>query len=119
MSEDDYVNLEKSVRETLEALEGDGLKGTYHPLTETSPEQQQIWIEEHYLFKEGDRFLVRFFMVFLYYANLMLLIPRPGFRQRHPSLAQRPRDLLQRGQELCRLVRGGGPHEDNLHAKGN
>jgi creatine kinase/arginine kinase len=42
--------------DALESLEGD-LAGTYHPLLGMSKEVQRQMIEDHFLFKEGDRFL--------------------------------------------------------------
>jgi len=48
--------VEARVVAGLETLTGD-LAGTYYPLTGMSPETQQALIEDHFLFKEGDRFL--------------------------------------------------------------
>lgn len=41
---------------TLSSLSGE-LKGKYYPLTGMSKEIQQQLIDDHFLFKEGDRFL--------------------------------------------------------------
>jgi creatine kinase len=51
-----YKEMEEKVSSTLKALTGE-LKGTYHPLTGMSKEVQQQLIDDHFLFKEGDRFL--------------------------------------------------------------
>ncbi|ADV46034.1 phosphagen kinase [Nitratifractor salsuginis] len=44
------------ISDALKALEGD-LAGEYYPLLGMSKEVQQQLIEDHFLFKEGDRFL--------------------------------------------------------------
>lgn len=48
--------MEKKVQTTLGSLEGE-LKGKYHPLTGMDKTTQQQLIDDHFLFKEGDRFL--------------------------------------------------------------
>lgn len=48
--------MEEKVSSTLSGLEGE-LKGTFYPLTGMSKETQQKLIDDHFLFKEGDRFL--------------------------------------------------------------
>ena len=48
--------VEKRVSAALSSLEGE-LKGEYYPLLGMSEEVQQQLIENHFLFKEGDRFL--------------------------------------------------------------
>lgn len=48
--------MEEKVSSTLSGLEGE-LKGTFYPLTGMSKEVQQKLIDDHFLFKEGDRFL--------------------------------------------------------------
>jgi len=56
LTESHYKEMEAKVSSTLATLEGE-LKGTYHPLTGMSKEVQQQLIDDHFLFKEGDRFL--------------------------------------------------------------
>nr|AIM43582.1 Arginine kinase [Halocaridina rubra] len=56
LTEDQYREMEEKVSSTLSNLEGE-LKGTYYPLTGMSKEVQQQLIDDHFLFKEGDRFL--------------------------------------------------------------
>nr|AEI30101.1 arginine kinase [Phytomonas sp. CAP-2011] len=56
LTESQYREMEGMVKETLEHLEGE-LKGSYHPLLGMSKETQQQLIDDHFLFKEGDRFL--------------------------------------------------------------
>lgn len=56
MTEEQYGELETKVSGALKKLTGE-LKGTYHPLTGMSKEVQQQLIDDHFLFKEGDRFL--------------------------------------------------------------
>ena len=56
MTENDYKEMEKKVSGALTGLTGE-LKGTYYPLTGMTKETQQKLIDDHFLFKEGDRFL--------------------------------------------------------------
>merc|ERR1712212_579591 len=56
LTESNYKEMEAKVSSTLATLEGE-LKGTYHPLLGMSKEVQQQLIDDHFLFKEGDRFL--------------------------------------------------------------
>lgn len=52
----EYDKLESTVRAALENLSGN-LKGTYFPLSGMDKTTQQQLIDDHFLFKEGDRFL--------------------------------------------------------------
>jgi len=56
LTEGHYKEMEAKVSSTLATLEGE-LKGTYHPLTGMGKDVQQQLIDDHFLFKEGDRFL--------------------------------------------------------------
>ncbi|XP_012543874.1 arginine kinase isoform X4 [Bombyx mori] len=56
LTESQYKEMEDKVSGTLSSLEGE-LKGTFYPLTGMSKETQQQLIDDHFLFKEGDRFL--------------------------------------------------------------
>ncbi|CAL7944540.1 unnamed protein product [Xylocopa violacea] len=56
MTEAHYRNLEEKVQGALSSLEGE-LKGTYYGLVGMDKETQQRLIDDHFLFKEGDRFL--------------------------------------------------------------
>ncbi|BES92033.1 unnamed protein product [Nesidiocoris tenuis] len=56
LTEAQYKEMEEKVSSTLSSLEGE-LKGTYYPLTGMTKEVQQKLIDDHFLFKEGDRFL--------------------------------------------------------------
>lgn len=56
LTEAQYKEMEKNVSGALSALTGD-LAGKYHPLTGMTKEVQQQLIDDHFLFKEGDRFL--------------------------------------------------------------
>jgi len=56
MTQDQYKELESKVSGALNGLTGE-LKGTYYPLTGMTNEVQQKLIDDHFLFKEGDRFL--------------------------------------------------------------
>ncbi|ODM97523.1 Arginine kinase [Orchesella cincta] len=56
LNEEQYKTMEAKVSGLLSSLTGD-LKGTYYPLTGMTKEVQQQLIDDHFLFKEGDRFL--------------------------------------------------------------
>merc|ERR1712212_784281 len=56
LTEAQYKEMEDKVSSTLSGLEGE-LKGTYYPLTGMNKDVQQKLIDDHFLFKEGDRFL--------------------------------------------------------------
>lgn len=56
LTEAQYKEMEEKVSTTLKGLEGE-LKGTYYPLTGMDKAVQQQLIDDHFLFKEGDRFL--------------------------------------------------------------
>lgn len=56
LTEEKYKEIETNVMNALSNLEGE-LKGTYYPLTGMAKETQTQLIDDHFLFKEGDRFL--------------------------------------------------------------
>ncbi|XP_076350065.1 arginine kinase-like isoform X1 [Tachypleus tridentatus] len=56
LTEAQYKEMEAKVSEVLGSMEDD-LKGTYYPLTGMDKATQQKLIDDHFLFKEGDRFL--------------------------------------------------------------
>lgn len=56
LTEQQYRDMEEKVSKALVNLEGD-LKGKYFPLTGMDKTVQQQLIDDHFLFKEGDRFL--------------------------------------------------------------
>ncbi|XP_076307471.1 arginine kinase-like [Tachypleus tridentatus] len=56
LTEQQYKEMEQKVISTLSSMEGE-LKGTYYPLTGMDKATQQKLIDDHFLFKEGDRFL--------------------------------------------------------------
>lgn len=56
LTEAQYKEMEQKVSTTLKEVGGD-LAGTYYPLTGMTKETQQQLIDDHFLFKEGDRFL--------------------------------------------------------------
>lgn len=56
LTEAQYAEMQDKVSSTLSGLEGE-LKGTYYPLKGMTKEVQQKLIDDHFLFKEGDRFL--------------------------------------------------------------
>jgi len=56
LTENQYSEMEKKVSSTLKGLSGE-LKGDFYPLTGMSKDVQQKLIDDHFLFKEGDRFL--------------------------------------------------------------
>ncbi len=50
------AELEAEVVQVLTGLKGE-LAGEYHPLASLSEAQRRTWVEQHVLFKPGDRFL--------------------------------------------------------------
>lgn len=56
LTEAQYLEMEKKVSETLKGLAGDHA-GTYYPLVGMEADVQKKLIDDHFLFKEGDRFL--------------------------------------------------------------
>lgn len=56
LTEANYKEMEDKVSATLKGLDGE-LKGTYYPLTGMDKAVQTQLIDDHFLFKEGDRFL--------------------------------------------------------------
>ncbi|KYJ87358.1 phosphagen kinase [Sulfurovum riftiae] len=56
ISKEQRNQVETRVVKALNLLDGE-LKGKYYPLTGMSKEIQDMLIKEHFLFKEGDRFL--------------------------------------------------------------
>jgi len=56
LTEAQYKEMEAKVTTAFNGLTGE-LKGTYFPLTGMTKEVQQKLIDDHFLFKEGDRFL--------------------------------------------------------------
>jgi len=56
MTEAQYKEMEQKVSAVLKSFEGE-LKGTYYPLLGMDKATQQQLIDDHFLFKEGDRFL--------------------------------------------------------------
>ncbi len=47
--------MEDKVKAQLSSMDGE-LKGTYYPLTGMDKKTQQQLIDDHFLFKEGDRY---------------------------------------------------------------
>ena len=56
ISKDQRDEVEKRVSEALKSLSGE-LKGSYYPLKGMDKQTQERLIKDHFLFKEGDRFL--------------------------------------------------------------
>ena len=56
LGKEERVELEKKVVEVLKSLEGD-LAGEYYPLLGMDEETRQKLVDDHFLFKKGDRFL--------------------------------------------------------------
>jgi len=56
MTKEQYQELENKISGALKGLTGE-LEGKYHPLTGMTKEVQNQLINDHFLFKEGDRFL--------------------------------------------------------------
>ena len=56
MSKEDVLGLESKVKEILESLDGE-LKGKYYSLNGMNEDVRKKLVEDHFLFKKGDRFL--------------------------------------------------------------
>ena len=56
VSKEQRLEIMTKVVQACESFEGD-LKGTFYPLDGMSPEVSKQLIDDHFLFKEGDRFL--------------------------------------------------------------
>lgn len=56
LTEAQYKEMEDKLKATLDGFSGE-LKGSYYPLLGMTKEVQQKLIDDHFLFKEGDRFL--------------------------------------------------------------
>ncbi|OQV14425.1 Arginine kinase [Hypsibius exemplaris] len=56
LTEPQYLEMEKSVQQALAGLTGEHA-GKYYPLKGMTKDVQNQLIEDHFLFKEGDRFL--------------------------------------------------------------
>jgi creatine kinase len=56
LTKEERVEIERRVVEVLQSLGGE-LAGHYYPLTGMTSEVQQQLIDDHFLFKKGDRFL--------------------------------------------------------------
>lgn len=56
ITNDQRLQIEKKVAEAVSKFTGD-LAGTYYALTSLTEQQRKQLIDDHFLFKEGDRFL--------------------------------------------------------------
>jgi len=57
MSEDQTKELEEKVKDVLESFDDADLKGKYYPLKNMKEKTRKQLVEDHFLFKKGDRFL--------------------------------------------------------------
>jgi protein-arginine kinase len=57
LSEANYKEMEAKMKTIFENVSDPELQGTYYPLTGMSKDVQNQLIQDHFLFKEGDRFL--------------------------------------------------------------
>ncbi|CAJ0583855.1 unnamed protein product, partial [Mesorhabditis spiculigera] len=57
LTEANYLEMEKTVRNIFDNLKEGELAGSYYPLDGMTKEVQTQLIADHFLFKEGDRFL--------------------------------------------------------------
>lgn len=57
LTEQNYKDMEGKVQTVFQNIPDPELQGTYYPLTGMSKEIQNQLIADHFLFKEGDRFL--------------------------------------------------------------
>jgi protein-arginine kinase len=57
LTEANYMEMEGRVKKIFEEIKDPELQGTYYPLDGMTKETQNQLIKDHFLFKEGDRFL--------------------------------------------------------------
>jgi protein-arginine kinase len=57
LTEENYKEMEGKVKKIFENITDPELQGTYYPLTGMTKDVQNQLIADHFLFKEGDRFL--------------------------------------------------------------
>jgi len=57
LTEANYLEMEGKVKKVFETITDPELQGTYYPLKGMTKEVQNQLIADHFLFKEGDRFL--------------------------------------------------------------
>jgi len=57
LTEANYKDMEGKVKKIFETIQDPELQGTYYPLAGMTKEIQNQLIKDHFLFKEGDRFL--------------------------------------------------------------
>ncbi|CAD5216703.1 unnamed protein product [Bursaphelenchus okinawaensis] len=57
LKESDYIEMQNKVKGALEQVQDSDLKGTYYPLDGMKKATQNQLIQDHFLFKEGDRHL--------------------------------------------------------------
>jgi len=57
LTEANYKDMETKVKKIFETIPDPELQGTYFPLTGMTKDVQNQLIKDHFLFKEGDRFL--------------------------------------------------------------
>lgn len=55
LTEANYLDMESKVKEVFHEISDPELKGTYYPLKGMTKEIQNQLIQDHFLFKEGDR----------------------------------------------------------------
>ena len=85
--------------------------GTYYPLTGMSDDVQQQLIDDHFLFKEGDRFL-QVSESDLKQSSIRCMSTGSKCKQ---ILANRPRHFPQRGEDVPSLGWWRGPPSHHLH----
>jgi protein-arginine kinase len=57
MTKEQTLELEKKVSDILQSFEDEDLKGKYYPLAKMTEEERKQLVDDHFLFKKGDRFL--------------------------------------------------------------
>merc|ERR1719225_1501928 len=57
MNEEQTNELELKVKAILEAFDDEDLKGKYYPLDNMKEKMRKQLVDDHFLFKKGDRFL--------------------------------------------------------------
>ena len=57
LTKENYIEMQNTVKSIFDGIKDSELKGTYYPLKGMTKEDQKSLIADHFLFKEGDRFL--------------------------------------------------------------
>lgn len=78
MTEANYLDMEQKVKKIFDNISEAELQGTYYPLDGMTKDIQTQLIKDHFLFKEGDRFL-QAANACRYWPKGRGMLPSPGY----------------------------------------